>query len=567
MVARKFIPKPVERAFVSQPASVQQMLDAIYTNTNVREGWVGSELDRFVTIRDLYEGGLVKVLDGGVYVNFKGTSATPIIPAGADPVADYAIPPAPTGFVVAAGMGVNGLSWTNPTTLYSNHSYTEIWRNSTNNLGTAAKIGTANFSLYIDSTGTTNTTYYYWIRFVSQADKTGPYNATGGTVGITGYVVAANILVANLAAINVDAGTLTAGTLTGLTIQTATSGARIVMNASNFIAYDSGSVAKTTISGSTGRLTAVDVDVSGTVTTTNLNATGGTIGGFTIDADEIKSTNMAMDSTNQRFWIKSSTFGADGVQIDYSGTAGRIYAGNGANDFIKKDSTGVSIGRDTQLIGADAYNNNSLYTYIPAGFDAWATATSGTGSVTRSSGVRMTLSLPANSAGTDTSQAAIYYQGGGIVDTTFSKSSRIKFMLYLDSPSSQYDAREIYCVYSFVNDAKGLGPRYGMKITATGGTVTAKALSVPSGSSTETLSSGSVTVSVGQATKFEFVFTSGTSVEGFAGGTSFGSVTTNLPSGSAVFASQFLAKFYQTATANSALANFHIYDVKFQQDP
>ena len=362
MVARKFIPKPLPRALVSQPTSVQQMLDAIYSNMNVREGWAGSELDRFITVRDLYEGGLVKIYDNGVYVNFHGSSPIDIIPADADGPANYDIPPAPTGFVVAAGVAINGLTWTNPATLYANHSYTEIWRNSTNNLGTAVRIGTADFSLYIDSVGSTNTTYYYWIRFISKANKEGPYNATSGTVGITGYVVATNILVANLSAINADLGTINAGTVTGATIQTAASGARIVLNASNLIGYDSSSVAKTTLSGSTGLLTAVDANISGTLTTTALNATGGTIGGATITSTELKNgTNIVIDWSNKKLSINDATFGNDGIQLDYNAGNPRLYVGDGLNKYLKFDGTDVILGKDTQLTGADAYSNISLY--------------------------------------------------------------------------------------------------------------------------------------------------------------------------------------------------------------
>ena len=44
-----------------------------------------------------------------------------------------------------------------------------------------------------------------------------------------------------------------------------------------------------------GNVTASNVDLSGKIT-----ATSGDIGGFTIDPDEIKSTNLLLDSTNEK---------------------------------------------------------------------------------------------------------------------------------------------------------------------------------------------------------------------------------------------------------------------------
>jgi hypothetical protein len=58
----------------------------------------------------------------------------------------------------------------------------------------AVKIGSTDFYTYPDPVGTTNTTFYYWIRFVSKAAKAGPYNtATGaGTVGTTTHIYASS---------------------------------------------------------------------------------------------------------------------------------------------------------------------------------------------------------------------------------------------------------------------------------------------------------------------------------------------------------------------------------------
>jgi len=95
---------------------------------------------------------------------------------------DYTIPPAPTGFSVAGAFATIILAWDTPT--YANPSYVEIWRSSTNSLGTATLVGSTSAAVFSDSVGN-SLTAYYWIRFVSLANVKGPYNATGGTVGAT----------------------------------------------------------------------------------------------------------------------------------------------------------------------------------------------------------------------------------------------------------------------------------------------------------------------------------------------------------------------------------------------
>lgn len=294
---------------LAQPKTVQDFLNATHSILRVGLGRAGSSLDRWVTIRDLYEGGLIRLVEGTTFSLNTGSNTTGFQPVPGPP--DYTVPPTPTGLLVAAGMGLNILRWDNPAEVYGNHSYTEVWRADTDNIGVAQRIGTTDFFLYSDSFGDTNVTYYYWIRFVSKQNKEGPFNATTGTQGTSGYVVAENIFVNNLSAISADLGTITAGTVTGATIQTATSGARIVLNASNLVGYDSLGNAKTTLSGSTGVLTAVDAIISGTFT-----ATVGAVGGFTIGPTSLTAgsgaTTVAMDSggTNPAFYAGSSTPGS-----------------------------------------------------------------------------------------------------------------------------------------------------------------------------------------------------------------------------------------------------------------
>jgi len=99
-----------------------------------------------------------------------------------NPLTDYTPPPMPTGFSIMGAFTNIIMSWDDAA--YLNHAYTEVWRSTTNVLSTAALIGFAPGSVYTDTVGN-NSTYYYWIRFVSQANITGPYNSPVGTLGQT----------------------------------------------------------------------------------------------------------------------------------------------------------------------------------------------------------------------------------------------------------------------------------------------------------------------------------------------------------------------------------------------
>ena len=89
-----------------------------------------------------------------------------------------------------------------------------------------------------------------------------------------------------------------------------------------------------------------DVTMTGTIT-----ANAGTIGGFTIDADEIKSgTNISLNSANKALTINDATFGNQGIQLEYNSGTPRFYVGDGSNRHVKFDGTDVDIKTDTFLL-------------------------------------------------------------------------------------------------------------------------------------------------------------------------------------------------------------------------
>lgn len=179
------IPDPTPDGLVDVARSVKNVLD-------VREGRAGDKQDRFVSFRDLEDLRLI--------ADAKKSSEDPAgegddggggdDPPGYNPGKDPTAPPQPTGFKVAGGYGVIMLDWDTPQSLYKNHAYTEIWRNTVDVIGNAVLIGTTIAAVYTDPVPASRT-YYYWIRFVSQANVTGPYNSTSGTQGTSAIDVPA----------------------------------------------------------------------------------------------------------------------------------------------------------------------------------------------------------------------------------------------------------------------------------------------------------------------------------------------------------------------------------------
>ena len=89
-------------------------------------------------------------------------------------------PPTPTNVAADGGLGLVFLSWDTPT--YRGHSYAEVFRNNSDTIGSAQKIGTSASSMYVDNV-TDTVTRYYWVRFVNSSGVTGPFHAVNGVSG------------------------------------------------------------------------------------------------------------------------------------------------------------------------------------------------------------------------------------------------------------------------------------------------------------------------------------------------------------------------------------------------
>lgn len=165
-------PKGIDR-------NLQQYLQKVGEYIEQGEAVRGDPLYSNVKWKDMVDGGFAKLV-GGI-----GSGLLPgqnLLPTSGAP--NLTIPPAPVDFEVTGGFAAVYLTWGNPLDLYNNHSYTEIWRGTENNLANAALIGQVHTSfIYADFGVEQNANYYYWIRFVSDGNVSGPYNSSNGEEG------------------------------------------------------------------------------------------------------------------------------------------------------------------------------------------------------------------------------------------------------------------------------------------------------------------------------------------------------------------------------------------------
>lgn len=158
------IPAPTEHNLLHVAKALKEVVES-------RTGTRGDPLDAMVTKRDLLSGDFRDDFD------IPGSEVISLVP-----------PPAPTGFLVTAVLVSVFLEWDAHPASYGNHAFTEVWRSSTDALGSAVMVGTTNTRFYVDAVGSTSSGYYYWVRFVSTAAISGPFNDTNGTFGRTGVI-------------------------------------------------------------------------------------------------------------------------------------------------------------------------------------------------------------------------------------------------------------------------------------------------------------------------------------------------------------------------------------------
>ena len=164
------------------PHSADPSIKALKEALEVRLGRRGDTLDRAVTVRDLYEGGVINLI---------GMPVLPVVGGGGLPISprpiigDTSQPPAPSNVVVAGAFVGILVNWARP---QRRDLTAHIYRNTTDSQSTAVLVGISKGQVFSDAVNY-GSTYYYWVRFVSAAEVTGPFNALAGTIGITSVSV------------------------------------------------------------------------------------------------------------------------------------------------------------------------------------------------------------------------------------------------------------------------------------------------------------------------------------------------------------------------------------------
>jgi len=155
-------------------------LDSMKEAQEVRLGRRGDPRDRAITLRELIDSGLAKQLNSNPFDPNAGVPTLDFIPNV--PGGDLSIPPAPTGLEASGAFTEIIVSWNDAQ--YNNHAYTEVWRSRTDEIGGATLVTTTNSFIITDPVGY-NQEYYYWVRFVSTSNVSGPFNKTNGVKATT----------------------------------------------------------------------------------------------------------------------------------------------------------------------------------------------------------------------------------------------------------------------------------------------------------------------------------------------------------------------------------------------
>ncbi|MFW9899755.1 MAG: hypothetical protein ACFFDY_00530 [Candidatus Thorarchaeota archaeon] len=95
-------------------------------------------------------------------------------------------------------------------------------------------------------------------------------------------------------------------------------------------------------------------DGSNLVISGNITATTGNIGGWTITSTTLHSSNnIVLDSGNKAIYINDTTYGNEGIQLEYNNGYPRVYVGDGGNNYFKYDGTKIQWkGANTELDGS-----------------------------------------------------------------------------------------------------------------------------------------------------------------------------------------------------------------------
>ena len=165
--------------------NLKTYLSAVDEALKVRLGTLGDPKDRAVTVRELIDTGLAENFLENPFNPNAGTPDNTFIPTER---VDVTIPPDVTGFSGTGAFQKIILQW--DLAQFGNFAFTEVWRHTSNDIGSATRIDTTRAQVYADTVDL-DANFYYWVRHVSTSNIVGQF--TNGINVTTSKVSSSNV--------------------------------------------------------------------------------------------------------------------------------------------------------------------------------------------------------------------------------------------------------------------------------------------------------------------------------------------------------------------------------------
>ena len=221
-------------------------LNAVDEALKVRLGRVGDPKDRAITVRELIDSGLAENFLEEPFNPNAGTPPNTFVPI--DGLVDLAVPPDVTSLAGAGTFQKIILSW--DLAQFGNFAFTEVWRHTSNDLGSAIRIDTTRAQVWSDTVDF-NSNFYYWVRHVSTSNIVGQFagainvttskitDANADTVISAGAIDAAEIKAGAVTTDKITASAITADKIATSAVTTAKIQAGAITAASAILADSS----------------------------------------------------------------------------------------------------------------------------------------------------------------------------------------------------------------------------------------------------------------------------------------------------------------------------------------
>jgi hypothetical protein len=263
-------------------------LNAVDESLKVRLGTVGDPKDRAITVRELIDSGLAENFLEEPFNLDAGTPPNTFVPIGG--LVDLAVPPDVTSFSGTGAFQKIILSW--DLTQFGNFAFTEVWRHTSNDIGSAIRVDTTRAQVWVDTVDF-GANFYYWVRHISTSNIVGQFagavnvttskitDSNADTVIEAGAISAQEIAAGTITAAKMSTGTITAAS--GIIADAAIANAKIsdlsaakintgFLNADR-IEGSSLNISSKGVVGSAGNIVAGTGSVSTTTQSTTGNAT------------------------------------------------------------------------------------------------------------------------------------------------------------------------------------------------------------------------------------------------------------------------------------------------------